>query len=69
MSIAENIRVYLEENGIMQLPIARKSGMKPDAFSNAMKGKRKIAVDEYIRICAALNQPLERFVDGEEKGA
>lgn len=61
MVVAENIRSYLKEKGIMFAAVADKAGMRKDSFTNCMNGKRKITVDEYIRICNALEVPLDTF--------
>lgn len=65
MTVAENIRKYLEDEGLMFKAVARKADIRKDSFSNAMNGKRKISVDEYIRICAALGVPITAFIPAE----
>lgn len=62
MTVSENIRSYLEEKGIKFSTVADKTGMRRDSFTGCMSGKRKITVDEYVRICAVLDVPLDQFV-------
>lgn len=61
MTIAENIKSYLKEKGIMFAAVADKTGMRRNSFTSCMNGNRKITVDEYVRICEALNVPLDQF--------
>ena len=61
MTVSESIRSYLKEKGIMFAAVADKTGMRRDSFTRCMNGNRKITVDEYIRICKALNVPLDQF--------
>lgn len=65
MTVAESIREYLEDKGLMFNAVARRADIRKDSFSNAMNGKRKISVDEYIRICAALDVPITAFIPVE----
>lgn len=69
MTVAGNIRQHLESRGIMQNVVAAKAGMRTDSFSSAMHSKRKISIEEYIRICAALNEPVDRFIKPEPENA
>lgn len=66
MTVAEQIKKYIDENGIIQSFVAERANMRTDAFSNAMNGKRKITIDEYVRICGALRQPASRFLPVDE---
>lgn len=63
MTVSENIRSYLKEKGIMFAAVADKTGMRRDSFTSCMNGKRKITVDEYVRICNALDVPLDTFCE------
>lgn len=61
--VAENIKSYLKEKGIMYAAVADKAGIRRDSFSNSMNGKRGLKLDEYCKICMVLNVPLGTFVD------
>ena len=67
MTVAENIKKYLESNGIKQSVIAKKAGMRADSFCSALNGKRKVTVDEYVKICTALCEPIGAFIDTLEQ--
>ena len=67
MTVAENIKKYLDSNGIKQNVIAEKAGMRADSFCSALNGKRKISVDEYVKICTALSKPIGTFIDTLEQ--
>lgn len=62
MKITENIKDYIKTNGITQSYIADKLGMKQDTFCIILNGKRKLAIDEYCKICNVLNVPFEYFL-------
>ena len=56
-----DIKVYLVKNGIKQIHIAEKAGIPENIFSMMMNDKRRIEVNEYMRICDAIGVPLEQF--------
>lgn len=55
MSINERLSVYVSENGIKQVYIAKKTGLTPDTVSKMLNGSRRILADEFLLICNALN--------------
>lgn len=55
MSINERLNVYVSENGIKQVYIAKKTGLSPDIVSKMLNGNRRILADEFLLICNALN--------------
>ena len=61
--IYQRIAEYLEEKGIKQITIAEKVGMSKVAMSEALRGNRKIEVEEYAAICEALELPPEKFIN------
>ena len=64
-----NIRTYIERSGIKQGYVADKAGIKRDAFCMTMQGKRKLTLDEYCKICAALNVPVDMFINHQKAQA
>ena len=56
-----DIKVYLVKNGLKQSYIARKAGIPEPIFCMMLNDKRKIEVNEYMRICDAIGVPLEQF--------
>lgn len=56
-----DIKKYIEKNGIKQTFVSEKTGI-PDPILNMMlNDKRKIEVNEYMKICDAIGVPLEQF--------
>ena len=62
--IFKEIAAYLTSNGITQAFVSEKSGIAQSKLSQSLNGNRKIPIDEYVKICSALNVPLDRFVPG-----
>ncbi len=60
--VYQEIDKYLKINGITQAHLARNTGLSESAVSMALSGKRDIDVEEYIRICVALNVPISTFI-------
>ena len=56
-----DIKAYLVTNGLKQAYVAEKAGIPEPIFSMIMNDKRKIEVNEYMRICDAIGVPLEQF--------
>lgn len=65
--IAENIGKYMKENGIKQTYVADKAGMTKQALSESLNGNRKLAADEYVAICTALNVSTDKFTQIESE--
>lgn len=61
--VREAILQYLEKNGIMQKFLAEKTGMSTQAICKFLKGERKLDIDEYVKICNALNVPYSFFIE------
>lgn len=65
------IKKYLEENGITQAFISRKTGIEPSKLSLALNGERKLTFDEYSVICGVLGVNTDKFLKPrlpDEKG-
>lgn len=56
-----DIKVYLVKNGLKQSHIAKKAGIPEPIFCMMLNDKRRIEVNEYMRICDAIGVPLEQF--------
>lgn len=69
MSLAMNINHYLLENGIRRKFIVDKTGMTQNAVCLTLNGQRKLAADEYIKICDALGVPYDFFVSQNRETA
>lgn len=62
MSVAKQIRDYIDSNNISQNRLAERAGMNEVQLCRSLSGKRKLTVEEYANICDALCVPLERFI-------
>ena len=67
MNLNTAIYNYLQDSGISKSYVAKETGITPNALNLSLKGKRKFAVDEYIKICDILKVPYDFFVN--EKSA
>lgn len=59
----QNINSYLEQQGIKKKFLAEKANITENALNLALNGKRRLLADEYVRICSALNVPLDIFIN------
>lgn len=59
--IAEAIGNYLKKSGITLASLSEKTGLTYNCIGYALKGKRKFSIDEYVKICAALELPYDYF--------
>lgn len=63
MKVNFKIKQYLEENGITQAFLERKTGIRHDKLSRLLNGKRKMSLEELGKISQALNVPVEFFLE------
>lgn len=61
MEVGIKIKEYLEANGIKQSHIAKKARIPEPIFCMILNDKRRIEVNEYMRICDAIGVSLEQF--------
>ena len=68
------IKSYLEENGISQTFLSKKTGIELSKLNLALNGSRRLALGEYALICGALKVNTDKFLKprlpeerGEEK--
>ena len=66
VSEEQEIKQYLEENGISQAHLSRKTGISPYALSCSLSGKRKMTLREYSVICWALGVNTDKFLSPRE---
>lgn len=64
--VGNNIKEYLNENGIKQSFVANKVGVSNSAMSEICNKDRTIDCVLYYKICKVLNVPLEFFLKGVE---
>lgn len=58
----EAIGKIIKEKGYKQKAIAEKAKITERQLSLIISGKRKCDVEEYVRICTALNVPIKTFL-------
>ncbi len=56
-----DIKQYLEDNGIKQNYLSEKTGIPANVINVILNNKRKIEANEYMKLCDALNLPLDYF--------
>lgn len=56
------IKDYLENKGISQRFVSRRTGIDPAKLSLALNGNRKLTLEEYSLICGALGVNTDCFL-------
>ncbi len=59
--IVEAITKYMNDNNIKQKYLAEQTGLSKQCICTMLNGKRKIYIDDYIKICDALNLNYDFF--------
>jgi transcriptional regulator with XRE-family HTH domain len=63
MNVNQRIKKYLEEHGITQVFLEKKTGISHDKLSRLLNCKRKVTAEELSKISQALNVPINIFLD------
>lgn len=63
MSVNEKIKQYLDEHGIKQAFLAKKTGISSDVISKIVLNQRNITAIELGKISKALNVSADIFLD------
>ena len=66
MDTCRKIKIYLEDNGISQTWVAKKTGIPLSKLNLSLNGNRKLLFEEYELICGALNVPADRFIEARQ---
>lgn len=56
------IKEYLEEKGISQTFISKKTGIPLPKLNLALNGNRRLTLEEYTLICGVLEVNTDRFL-------
>lgn len=56
------VKEYLKENGITQVFLSKKTGIKPAKLNLALNGERRFSLDEYALVCGALKVNIDKFL-------
>lgn len=59
------IQHYLRDKGITQSFLSKKTKIEATKISLSLKGKRRLTLEEYSRICWALGVNTDRFLKPE----
>lgn len=62
--IQQRVVAYVKGKGIKQVYLSEQTGLSPAAISSIMNFKREIEVDEYAKLCEALEVPFGFFYSG-----
>lgn len=62
MNVTSNINKYLVGKGIRKSYVAERTGITANALNLSLNGKRKLFIDEYVRICDVLEVPYDYFI-------
>lgn len=60
--VGDKIKTYLDNKGIKYKFISKETGIPINILSPMLNCKRKISVEEYLKICQALNVDANFFV-------
>lgn len=62
MEVGEKIKTYIEEKGISQTYISRKTGIALPKLNLALNGNRRLTFPEYEVICWVLEVNTDKFL-------
>lgn len=65
--IVPEIAEYVKEHGITQSFLSDKTGLHPKCISNSLMCRRKMRIDEYMKICDALEVSYDYFYELHKK--
>ncbi len=63
LEVGLKIKKHLDENGITQAFLSRKTGISKSKLNLALNGNRKLSFEEYELICGALGLPVGLFLE------
>lgn len=70
MKAYQHIRKYIENRGLRFGYVAKEAGYSKQTLSAMLNGKRKIYIDDIIRLCKVLNARPDELIplEGDENG-
>lgn len=63
MSVAGRIKSYIDQNGISQSYLGRKTGIALAKLNLSLNEKRELKLEEYQAICYALGVGFDKFLE------
>ncbi len=61
-TVNENIKNYIEANGLSISKIAKETGIKYNSLWGILHRRQSIRLDDYVALCRAFKEPLEKFI-------
>ena len=61
-SIIEKLNAYIEANNLSVKKIAKAAGIEYNHLWKILNKNKTIKLDDYVAICRAFREPLERFI-------
>lgn len=69
MEVGLKIKAYLEDNGISQTFVSKKTGIELPKLNLALNGNRRLTFPEYEMVCWALGLNTDKFLRPREPSA
>ena len=69
MTIQMKIADYIKNMGIRQSVLCEKTGIERAAMNGILNGKRKLSVDEFEKLCIAIEKNPNSFMGYESNEA
>ena len=63
MNVSQCVQEYLKDHGIKQVFVAQKCGWSKQKTSSIIRGKSKMAADDFLAICDAIGVSYDYFVN------
>ena len=62
MGVGEKIKAYMDEVGVSQIEVSKKTNISPAKLNLSLNNKRRMTFDEYQVICWALGVGVDAFM-------
>jgi len=67
MSLAENLKAYREQKGLLQKEVANQVGVHPSNYSKMEKGERDVSIEVADKLASFYGVTLDQLVHMEEQ--
>ena len=61
--IVQAVEQYRKETGLSQKAVAERCGILPSTLSELLRGKVKLSVEQFEKVCAGLGMSLQHIVN------
>ena len=62
MCVGQKIKSYIEDSGLSQAHVSRKTGIRATKLNLSLNGKRNLSFEEYELICGVLGVGVNKFL-------